>query len=103
APRPPPDPQPESKEPHMTPRMSPRRTTLVSGLLLAAVSATAGAVVAQPWTAVAQHRDASEASAPTEPGTVPPQDPLSPAPGSVIEPVSAGIGARDPAASDAVR
>lgn len=37
----------------MTPRMSSRRATLVSGLLLAAVSATGGAVVAQPWAAVA--------------------------------------------------
>lgn len=37
----------------MPPRSSPRRVTLVSGLLLATVSATTGAIIAQPWAAMA--------------------------------------------------
>ncbi|GAA4234426.1 hypothetical protein FHR32_002951 [Streptosporangium album] len=55
----------------MPPRNSPRRVTLVSGLLLAGVSATTGAIIAQPWSAMADP-GWSGTSATTAPAADPP-------------------------------
>lgn len=55
----------------MPPRSPSRRVTLVSGLLLAGVSATTGAIVAQPWSAMADH-GVSDASPTTAPVVDPP-------------------------------